>query len=106
MRLELSPFGVSVITVVLGVVNTAFNNNKLTLELPPSSRYAPILDTLRRWDMGDVVSKGGTAEDAAAAMLPDILGTGSSGQVWRGNQSGFVKFLARWMPEFIVVSVS
>jgi short-subunit dehydrogenase len=39
LRLELAPFGVSVTTVVLGIVCTGFNDNKLSLVLPPKSRY-------------------------------------------------------------------
>ncbi|RKL39855.1 hypothetical protein BFJ72_g6584 [Fusarium proliferatum] len=103
LRLELAPFGVSVTTVVLGIVATDFNNNKFSLILPPRSRYTTIHETILAWRSGDIGPKGCTASEAAASLLPDILGCGKTGTIWRGDKSIFVKFLSAWTPEFLLV---
>lgn len=103
LRLELAPFGVSVITVVLGIVSTGFNDNKLSLILPPKSRYTTIRDTILNWRNGNAGPKGCTASEAAASLVPDILGRGKSGTIWRGDKSLLVKLLSAWTPENLLV---
>ncbi|KAJ4249169.1 NADPH-dependent 1-acyl dihydroxyacetone phosphate reductase [Fusarium torreyae] len=105
LRLELAPFGVSVTTVVLGIVATGFNDNKLSLMLPPRSRYASIRDTILGWRSGDIGPKGCTPSEAAASLLPDILGCGKTGTIWRGDKSLLVKLLSAWTPEYLLDTV-
>ncbi|RFU81868.1 nadph-dependent 1-acyldihydroxyacetone phosphate reductase [Trichoderma arundinaceum] len=98
LRLELSPFGVSVVTVMLGTVATSFHANEPTPELPATSYYTAILDTITKWAKGEAGPKGGSAQDLVDSIIPDIVADGRSGVVWRGANSGAVKFVSRWVP--------
>lgn len=104
LRLELSPFGVSVVTVMVGTVSTPFHANEPDVELPPSSRYIAIRETIQRWAKGKAGPKGGSVEELAAALVEVIVGKGQSGQVWKGNNNASVKFVSRWVPAFLLVS--
>ncbi|KAJ6444956.1 oxidoreductase, short-chain dehydrogenase/reductase family [Purpureocillium lavendulum] len=102
LRLELSPFGVSVVTVNLGTVATSFHANEPTPELPPTSHYTGILDTITKWAKGEAGPKGGPIKDLVNSVVPDVLGEGTGGVVWRGPNSGAVRFLSRWMPVWLL----
>lgn len=103
LRLELSPFGVSVVTIMLGTVATDFHANEPTPELPATSYYSAILDTITKWAKGEAGPKGGSTQALVDSVVSDIL-DGRSGVVWRGANSGAVKFLSRWMPGSVLVS--
>ncbi|KAF7345969.1 Nadph-dependent 1-acyldihydroxyacetone phosphate reductase [Mycena venus] len=101
--LELAPFGVSVLTVMLGGVATAFIANEAPRPLPPGSRYASIGDAILLWAR----EKGGLAgmmspERLAEELVPDILASGKSGTVWRGSSAGLVRFVAGWLPQAVM----
>ncbi|KAI0714610.1 hypothetical protein C8Q76DRAFT_619051 [Earliella scabrosa] len=98
LRLELAPFGVSVLTVLVGTVSTPFHANEPDVELPPASRYALIRDTISKWAKGEAGPKGGSPDELAASLVDDVVGNGKSGQVWKGANSGAVKFVSRWVP--------
>ncbi|KAJ7273386.1 hypothetical protein C8J57DRAFT_1597803 [Mycena rebaudengoi] len=99
MRLEFSPFGVSVITIMVGVVTTPFHANEPQLVLPPTSRYAAIKDTISRWATGQAGPKGGSPEELAESLINDIVGLAkTSGQVWKGAYAGTIKIASRWVP--------
>ncbi|UNI16814.1 hypothetical protein JDV02_003214 [Purpureocillium takamizusanense] len=97
LRLELGPLGVSMTTVYLGTVATSFHANEPAPELPPGSRYTSILDTITKWAKGESGPKAGSMKDLVDSVFPDILGE-KGGIVWRGPNSGAVRFLSRWMP--------
>ncbi|KAK4236590.1 hypothetical protein C8A03DRAFT_35489 [Achaetomium macrosporum] len=98
LRLELSPFGVTVVTVMVGTVTTPFHANEPEVVLPPKSRYAAIRDTINRWAKGEAGPKGGSPEELAKSLVPDIVGKEKKAQVWKGANSGAVKFMSRWVP--------
>ncbi|GFP54598.1 hypothetical protein ACSS6W_002421 [Trichoderma asperelloides] len=98
LRLELSPLGVSVVTIMLGTVATPFHANEPTPELPAASYYSSILDTITQWAKGQAGPKGGPAQDVVDAMIPDIVAEGRNGVVWRGANSTAVWFGSRWLP--------
>ncbi|GAB1311771.1 NADPH-dependent 1-acyl dihydroxyacetone phosphate reductase [Madurella fahalii] len=98
LRLELAPFNVSVVTIMIGTVATPFHANEPDVVLPFSSRYAVIRDTINLWAKGEVGPKGGSPEELAKSLVEDIVGDGKNVQVWKGANSGTVKFLSRWMP--------
>lgn len=107
LRLELAPFGVSVLTVMLGGVATVFIANEAPRPLPPGSRYASIGDAILLW----AHEKGGLAgmmppERLAEELVPDILASGKSGTVWRGSNAGLVRFVAGWLPQAVMVSLA
>ncbi|KAL3953921.1 hypothetical protein ACCO45_011877 [Purpureocillium lilacinum] len=72
LRLELTPFGVTVATVYLGT--------------------------------GEAGPKGGPIKDLVDSVVPDVLGE-KGGIVWRGPNSGAVRFLSRWMPIWLLDSM-
>jgi len=103
LRLELSPFGVSVITVMPGVINSEFHVNDSGFDLPPNSRYAPIKDTIVSWASGEAKPKGCPSQEFAESVVGDILG-GTRAAVYKGPWAGTMKFLATWVPTSLAVS--
>ncbi|ROV95992.1 hypothetical protein VMCG_07958 [Cytospora schulzeri] len=102
LRLELSPFGVSVVTIMVGTVTTPFHANEPDVELPPSSYYSVIRETIQQWAKGEAgPNKRGSAEDLAAELVDDIVGN-ASGQVWKGANSVAIKIVSRWVPAWIL----
>ncbi|KAL4748945.1 hypothetical protein BDW72DRAFT_179179 [Aspergillus terricola var. indicus] len=104
LRLELSPFNVSVVCVMLGTIATSFHANEPQVVLPASSWYAAIKVTIWRWASGDAGPKGGSVYDAARLIVQDVLGTGA-GLVWKGPNSSAVRFVSRWCPGWLLVSL-
>lgn len=106
LRLELSPFGVDVITIMAGVVDSQFHANDTDFGLPPNSRYTAIKDIMAGWASGEAKPKGCSAEEFAESLMDVIAGKGSKGGlVWKGPHAGAVKFMVGWLPTSLVVSV-
>jgi hypothetical protein len=91
---------------MVGTISTPFHANEPTVVLPPSSRYAAIKDTISRWATGEAGPKGGSVEELAESLVHDIVGTGTSVEVWKGANSGAVKLASRWLPTWILVCYS
>ncbi|KAK7754269.1 hypothetical protein SLS62_003847 [Diatrype stigma] len=98
LRLELSPFGVSVVTIMTGIVNTHFHANEPDFILPEGSRYEPIKEIVTSWATGESKPSGGSAEQFAESILGDIVGDGKGGVVWRGRYAGSTRFFVNWLP--------
>ncbi|KAJ7145291.1 hypothetical protein C8R46DRAFT_1131211 [Mycena filopes] len=111
LRIELAPLGVSVVTVMLGTVTTSFYANTtqttttgtghttFAFELPPTSRYTAIKDTIARWASGEATPRGAaSADEIAASLVREIVGEGRSGQVWVGPYSTIMRIVSRWLP--------
>ncbi|KAI0430675.1 NAD(P)-binding protein [Xylaria sp. FL1042] len=101
LRLELSPFGVDVVTIMGGIVDSRFHEND-EFKLPSTSRYAPIQDTIASWASGASKPEGMTVEDFAKHVLPDIIGAGSTGVVWRGPNAGSARIANSLMPASVM----
>ncbi|KAL4771914.1 hypothetical protein BDW60DRAFT_188670 [Aspergillus nidulans var. acristatus] len=101
LRLELSPFNVSVVCVMLGTIATSFHANEPQVVLSASSWYAAIKATISRWASGEAGPKGGSVDDAARLIVQDVLGAGA-GLVWKGPNSGAVRFVSRWCPGWLL----
>ncbi|KAI5857353.1 NAD(P)-binding protein [Durotheca rogersii] len=101
LRLELSPFGVSVVTVMAGVVDSEFHHNDPDFQLPPGSLYLPIQATIAGWASGELKPKGIPAAQFAESLVDDTVGAGKGGLVWRGPHSGGIKFISQWAPTFV-----
>lgn len=110
LRLELSPFGVAVVTVMVGVVDSNFHKNDSAtnnseFKLSPNSLYAPIEETIATWASGVAKPKGCPAEQFAEAIVDDIVDNNPKGGfIYRGPQAGSVQFMAQWLPTSIGVS--
>ncbi|KAL2126653.1 hypothetical protein VTI74DRAFT_474 [Chaetomium olivicolor] len=102
LRLELAPFNVSIVTIMVGTVATPFHTNEPDVVLPPSSRYTSIRDTINSWAKGEAGPKGGSVEEFAKSIVEDIVGNGKNAQVWKGANSGIVRFVSRWVPSSIL----
>lgn len=105
LRLELSPFGVSVVTILLGTVATPFHANEPIPELPETSYYSKILETITKWAKNELGPKGGSAQELVNSIVMDIIGSNRTGIVWRGSYSGIIRFVTRWLPVSILVSI-
>lgn len=103
--MELSPFGVSVVTILLGTVATPFHANEPIPELPETSYYSKILETITKWAKNELGPKGGSAQELVNSIVLDIIGSNRTGIVWRGSYSGIIRFVTRWLPVSILVSI-
>lgn len=93
LRLELAPFGVSVIAILPGVIDSKLHaNNAANFDLPTTSRYAAIKETIAGWATGDAVPKDGiSAEKFAQLVLDDVIGTAKGGLVSRGPYAALLR---------------
>lgn len=104
LRLELKPFGVKVVTVLVGAVETQLFDNAPEHHLPPTSLYRPAEKEIGDWATGrDMKGQSGKREDFACALVKDILG-GASGRVYCGNMSTMLRIVTSIFPDFIIVS--
>ncbi|KAK3896748.1 hypothetical protein C8A05DRAFT_20341 [Staphylotrichum tortipilum] len=97
LRLELAPFNVSIVTIMVGTVATEFHANEPDVVLPAGSRYSSAHDTINRWAKGLAGPKGGSVAQFAESIVEDIVGSGN-GVLWRGANSGMVQFMSSWLP--------
>ncbi|KAI0449791.1 NAD(P)-binding protein [Xylaria acuta] len=109
LRLELSPFDVSVLTIMGGIVTSNFHTNDsgAGFKLPSNSRYTSIQNIIAGWTTGRSKPTAMTAERFSEHILEDVVGEGKSGVVWKGPHAGSVKFAKWFMPSsFVDSSVS
>lgn len=104
LRLELKPFGVSVVVILAGTVSSQWDANNGEMRLPVDSLYAGIKNQIQKWASGERKPDGTSPEDFAEMILDDVVGTRTSGKVWRGEMSGVMRFVVNWMPTFVLVS--
>ncbi|GMG07353.1 unnamed protein product [Aspergillus oryzae var. brunneus] len=105
LRLELAPWGVTVVCLMAGTVTTAFHANEPEVVLLPTSRYAAIRQTISDWATGRAGPKGCSADEFAASTVDDVLGS-TGGLVWKGPNSAAVQFVSRWCPTWLLVRLS
>ncbi|KAL8968539.1 MAG: hypothetical protein Q9183_002419 [Haloplaca sp. 2 TL-2023] len=97
LRLELAPLGVTVVTAMLGKIESNFHINDSWQGLPASSNYKSVDTQIARTAEGKIGPKKEKAEDFARRFVEDIL-RGMSGQVWRGAMAQTVRVLAYHAP--------
>jgi 1-acylglycerone phosphate reductase len=104
LRVEMTPFGVNVVTVITGIVETNIMNNSLALEIPLNSRYAvaqkEILDRAQGKDVGSHMKSA----DYAERVVGDLL-SGANGKIYRGQMASVVRYSSGYLPISIIVSV-
>lgn len=97
LRLELAPFGVSVVTVVTGPVTSNVHTHTDMWKLPDNSLYT---------DVEGIITKRASGDDGAPRMdtmkyasgVVDKIMKGSSSKFWAGANVGFIKFMWSWLP--------
>ncbi|KAI0172926.1 NAD(P)-binding protein [Hypoxylon sp. FL1284] len=104
LRRELSPFGVTVVTVMAGIINSHFHDNDIGTKLPEGSRYTDIEDTIGGWVSGKSKPQGMSADQFAAHLVPDIIGNSKGGLVWKGPNAGSAKLATQWFPSSLLDS--
>ncbi|PLB51533.1 dehydrogenase with different specificitie [Aspergillus steynii IBT 23096] len=101
LRLEMVPFGVSVVCIMAGNVTSAFHANEPGVVLSPTSRYAAARQAISNRATGRDGLEKCSADEFAASIVDEVLGT-AGGVVWRGPYSATVRFLARWCPTVLL----
>ena len=101
----MAPLGVSVVTLLVGNVNTPFYANQPSLELPQNSYYLAVKSTIARWATGEASPKGTSADEFAESVMDDVVGVKKGGVVWKGPNSFAVWFVTRCLPRFILVGI-
>lgn len=103
LRLEMVPFGVTVLAVTTGAVKTKGQTYFGDWKLPADSIYKAIEDKIAARARGeDGVARMNTKE-YAENVVNDIE-RGASGQVWRGNNAAGAKFGSVFLPTSWMVS--
>ncbi|TGJ77609.1 hypothetical protein E0Z10_g10668 [Xylaria hypoxylon] len=100
MRLELSPFGVTVVTIMAGAVDSHFHNNDSGFALPSGSRYAPIEEIIAGWADGSSKPKGCPAAQFAESLV-DAIVNGKASVVYKGPHAGSIKFVSKYAPQSV-----
>lgn len=107
VRLELNPFGVRVVSVITGAVDTNIMRNSAMPKLPSSSRYLAAEKQITDLAVGD--GEDGmqrmAAETFAEKVVSDVLG-GANGKIWRGTYSSTVRLSSILMPTGALVCLS
>ncbi|XXH05691.1 ATP-binding cassette long-chain fatty acid transporter pxa1 [Hypoxylon texense] len=99
LRLELSPLGVSVTTIMAGAIATHFHDNEPEFKLPEGSYYAPIEGIIAGWASGKSKPGTGPVEQFAESIVEDVVRDGrGGGLVWKGPYAGTMKFISSWLP--------
>ncbi|OKL59990.1 hypothetical protein UA08_04784 [Talaromyces atroroseus] len=103
LRLELSPFGVRVVSVIAGAVDTNIMRNSPVPELPESSRYfaarKQIIDLAAGADNDGL--KRMSVKAFAEKVVNDVL-QGANGRIWRGEYSSIVRLSNVMMPTAVL----
>lgn len=101
LRLEMSSFGVKVLTVVTGVVNSNLGSENTGFQLPPNSRYKGAEEAIRERALGGGGAKMSTEEYCEKYVK--AVEKESSGQVWIGNSATAVRW-GKFLPSNMIVS--
>ncbi|PWY87800.1 NAD(P)-binding protein [Aspergillus sclerotioniger CBS 115572] len=100
LRIELEPLGVRVHSVLLGEVESNIYSNGPALEIPASSYYQQVRESIFDGAAGKFIIKTESAEVCARHVVSDVL-NGQSGQIWRGGLAGIVKWANRLLPGWL-----
>jgi NAD(P)-dependent dehydrogenase (short-subunit alcohol dehydrogenase family) len=102
-RLELQPLGVRTITLITLAVKTNAQKNHHRTEIPETSYYYKIRDSIYRLTDGSLQEGAITPRQYATKVVSEVE-KGSSGPVWAGTHA----FSVRWgwwlSPQFVKVS--
>ena len=101
LRLELQPFGITVIDLKTGAVQSNFLDNHKAqngASLPEDSIYVSAKAAAEKVMDGDALRGTGMPSDRwADQVVKDLLRKKPSPKIWRGN-SAFLAWLGQWVP--------
>ena len=101
LRLEMQPFGVTVVDLKTGAVKSNFFENhkkRIGSSLPEDSIYAPAKAAAEYIMGGDKMSSTGMPSPLwADQVVKDIIKEKPSPKIWRGAQA-FLSWLGTWLP--------
>ena len=103
LRMELTPMGVKVVTVMTGMVKTNWYNNVPTFTLPPDSLYLPVVKHIEAGATGVNNARNGTPVDVYAESVVKHLLGGANGRIWHGALSALAWWLSL-LPYSVMVS--
>ncbi|KAK7731533.1 hypothetical protein SLS53_008773 [Cytospora paraplurivora] len=103
LRLELAPFGVSVATILPGIIDSNLHNNDAAgFDLPASSRYSRIKNIIASAAKGEFIPKDSiSAEKFAELVVDDVIGTGKGGIVNRGAYAPLLRWVGYYAPTWL-----
>ncbi|KAK9482080.1 hypothetical protein V1527DRAFT_477521 [Lipomyces starkeyi] len=101
LRLEMAPFGVKVLTVVTGVVESNFFENTPEYKLPATSRYKPIEARIATRARGEDYQSRMNAQKYAHRVVNDVLQS-ASGKIYRGKMASIVRYASAYLPTFVL----
>ncbi|KAI3339302.1 dehydrogenase with different specificitie [Ustulina deusta] len=88
IRFELFLFGITVVTIMAGIINFYLYNNEASFSLLLSSLYVSIEEIIAGWANDGVIINGKAAV------------------TYRGPHAGSMKFISTWAPQPLSVSAS
>ncbi|PVI02482.1 NAD(P)-binding protein [Periconia macrospinosa] len=100
LRLELAPFGVKVLTIVTGGVQSDFLAKLTDVKLPETSLYRGVE---KQFQSSAVMSgeKFMPTVEYAEQVVTDIVG-GKEGKVWRGSNSVMARLAVSVFPQWVI----
>lgn len=101
MRLELAPLGVTVVTGMLGNIESNFHTNDSWQGLSESSRYKSVEPQITKTAEGKLGPKKKKADDFARRFVNDVL-SGASGQIWRGTMAQTTRIIGHHAPASVL----
>jgi hypothetical protein len=103
LRLELSPFNVGVLSIVMGAVRTQGQTYFGDFKLPADSLYSSIEDTIASLAQGN---DGATRMDllAYSAQVVNQITKGATEKFWHGDYASVVKLGSSHLPQSLMVS--
>lgn len=108
LRLEIGPLGVSVVTILPGVIDSNLHiNDSQRSDMPPTSRYLVIKKTIAEWACGEALPKDGLpANKFAELVVDDVLGIKNpkGGLLSRGPYAALLRWIGTWAPMWMAVS--
>jgi 1-acylglycerone phosphate reductase len=102
LRLELRPFGVSVVSVVTGPVSSQVHTHTDMWKLPENSLYADAEEAITKRASGDDGAPRMDTMQYASGVVNKLL-NGGNPKFWAGANVGIIKFLWRLLPDSVVV---
>jgi len=104
LRLEMEPFGVTVLSIVTGAVQSNGNTYFDDWKLPENSLFKPIEATIKARAQGHDGVKRTDRIEFANKVASEII-RGASGKMWCGSNASGVKFGESFLPQYLMVSV-
>ncbi|KAK3333413.1 oxidoreductase [Cercophora scortea] len=106
LRLELKPFGVKVVTVITGGVESNLFANAPEHHLPAGSRYAVAEKEIGGRATGNGVGAQTISREAyARSLVGDVL-QGVTGKVYRGKMATLVRLVTSLLPTSLIDTLS